>query len=133
VDDVTRYRERIPKYNLVRIAQLIIDAQYDAATRAFTTGQITEHEFRIHKSFFVYVNMREQKIRGCSRAAFIRAAKKYIDQEESKKLRLMLNERKFGTDEPIYKDRNEALIKLIGDYLRYHDTKPENPFVKRVA
>lgn len=133
VDDVTRYRERIPKYNLVRIAQLIIDEQYEAATRAFTNGQIQEFDYRIHKSFFVYVNMREQKIRGCSRASFIRAARKYIDQEESKKLRLMLNERKFGTNEPVYRDRNEAMIKLISDYLRFHDTKPENPFVKQVA
>ncbi len=133
VDDVTRYRERIPKYNLVRIAQLIIDEQYEIATSAFNQGQIGEHLYKIHKSYFVYVNMREQKIRGCSRAAFIRATKKFIDQEESKKLRLMLNERKFGTDDPIYKSRNQALIKLIGDYLRFHDGKPETLYSTQVA
>lgn len=121
VDDVTRYRERIPKYKLVRMAQLIVDEQYDLATTAYSSDLIEEAEFKRRKSFFVYVNMREQKIKGCSRSAFIRAAKKYIDQEEGKRIRMMLNERKFKSNKPLYANRNLAILKLIGDYLRYHD------------
>ncbi len=128
VDDVTRYKERIPKYHLVRIAQLIVDEQYELATTAFTSGLIEEKEYERRKSFFVFVNMREQKIRGCSRAAFIRAARKYIDQEEGKKVRMMLNERKFKTGKPLYPNRNAALVKLISDYLRFHDTKAQVTF-----
>ena len=126
-DDVTRYRDRIPKYKLVRIAQLIVDEQYELAAKAFERGKIDQNEYKVRKSFFVYVNMPEQKIKGCSREAFIRAAKKYIDQEESRQLKMMQLERDFK-DQPIYKNRNEAVVKLITDYLRFHDSSTSSPF-----
>ena len=132
VDDVTRYRERIPKYHLVRIAQLIVDEQYELASSAFAQGRITESTFKKQKSFFQYVNMREQKIKGCSRAAFIRACKRYIDQEEGRKVKMLLMERNFS-NKPIYKDRNAVLVKLITDYLRFHEANTESPFVKNPA
>ena len=120
VDDVTRYRERIPKYQMVRIGQLIVDEQYELRSNAFAMGKITELEYKIQKSFFVYVNMREQRIKGCSRAAFIRACKKFIDQEESRKVKMLLNEQDFDGNN-IYKTKNEAIVKLISDKLRYHE------------
>lgn len=116
VDDITRYRDRIPKYHLVRIAQLIIDEQYELAMQAFGLGTIEEQEFKRRKSFFLYVNMRQQNIIGCSKVAFIKACKKYIDQEKSRKIKMMLSERDFKNN-PIYKNRNEAIIKLISDYM----------------
>lgn len=119
VDDVTRYRDRIPKYEIVRIAQLIVDEQYELSSSAFAKGVITEQEYKVQKSFFVYVNMREQRIKGCSRSAFIRACKKFIDQEEGKKVRMLLNEEDFDGNK-IYKTKNEAIIKMITDKLRYH-------------
>ncbi|WP_010182455.1 zonular occludens toxin domain-containing protein [Aquimarina agarilytica] len=119
VDDVTRYRERIPKYEMVRIAQLIVDEQYELCSNAFAKGEITEQEYKIQKSFFVYVNMREQRIMGCSRSAFIRASKKFIDQEEGRKVKMLLNETDFEGD-ALYKTKNEAIIKMISDKLKYH-------------
>ncbi len=119
VDDVTRYKERIPKYQMVRIGQLIVDEQYELSATAFESGKLSERDYKIQKSFFVYVNMREQRITGCSRAAFIRACKKFIDQEEHKKVRLMLNEQDFEGN-TIYKSKHEAIVKLIAEKLRYH-------------
>lgn len=119
-DDVTRYRDRIPKYKLVRMAQLIVDEQYELAANAFENGQINADEYKIRKSFFVYVNMPEQKIKGCSREAFIRAAKRYIDQEENKTIKMMMLERDHK-DMLVYGSRNEVVVKLISDYLRFHD------------
>ncbi len=119
VDDVTRYRDRIPKYEIVRIAQLIVDEQYELSSSAFAKGVITEQQYKVQKSFFVYVNMREQRIKGCSRTAFIRACKKFIDQEEAKKVRMLLNEEDFDGNK-VYKTKNEAIIKMITDKLRYH-------------
>lgn len=121
VDDITRYRERIPKYEMVRIAQIIVDEQYELCSKALAEGKINEKEYKIQKSFFVYVNMREQSILGCSRAAFIRACKKYIDQEEGKKVRMLLNEQDFD-GQKVYETKNDAIIKLISDKLRYHKT-----------
>lgn len=126
VDDVTRYRDRIPKYQMVRIAQHIVDEQYDLASRAFAEGQISEDKYKILKSFFVYVNMRQRKIMGCSRPAFIRACKRYIDQEEGKKVRMLLQERDFKGKHK-YKDRNAAIIKMICDYTLYHDPRTQGP------
>ena len=126
VDDVTRYRERIPKYQMVRIGQLIVDEQYELCSNAFAEGKITEQEYKIQKSFFVYVNMREQRVKGCSRAAFIRACKKFIDQEESRKVKMLLNEEDFEGNN-VYKTKNEAIVKLISDKLRYHENGISSP------
>ena len=126
VDDVTRYRERIPKYQMVRIGQLIVDEQYELCSNAFAMGKITELEYKIQKSFFVYVNMREQRIKGCSRAAFIRACKKFIDQEESRKVKMLLNEQDFDGNN-IYKTKNEAIVKMISEKLRYHEDELSSP------
>lgn len=108
------------------MAQLIVEEQYRMATAAYHQGHIEAEEYRKHKSFFVYVNMREQKLVGCSRAAFIRACKRYIDQEESKKIRLLLNEQDFHGN-PVYPNRNEVILKLIQDYLNYHSSSIMQP------
>ncbi len=126
VDPVTRYKERIPAYELVRIAQLIVNEQYNLCSDAFYREEITEEQYKIKKSFFIYVNMRQLKVSGCSRAAYIRACKRFIDQEEAKRVRMYLNERSFdGT--PLYKDRNAVIVQLISEYLRYHDSRVINP------
>jgi len=119
VDDVTRYKNRIPSYELVRIAQLIVNEQYDIAVDAFKKQQLEKSQYVKQKSFFVYVDMRGKRIKGCSKQAFIRATKKFIDQEQHAELKKMMHERHFKTGTPIYKNRNEALIKLIKNYLNF--------------
>ncbi|TSE03686.1 hypothetical protein [Aquimarina algiphila] len=128
VDNPKDYKDRIPKYPLVRIAQHIVEEQYELAYRKFKEGEISDFEFKYRSSFFVYVNIRKQRIIGCSRAAFIRAAKKFIEQEQEGQIRMLLKETHFKNNQPIYKNRNEALIKLIADYLRYHETVKTIPF-----
>jgi Cdc6-like AAA superfamily ATPase len=120
VDDIHRYRDRIPKYDIVRIAQIIIDEQYELVMTAYRLGKLTEAEFQKRRSYFLYINMRKQRIVGCTKPTFIRACKKFIDQEKSRKIKLMLAERDFK-NQPIYKNRNEAIIKKIADYLHYLD------------
>ena len=112
VDDVTRYRNRIPNYFLVRIATIIVEEQY-------LIGNIR---------FFVYVNMRKLKLRGCSVAAYIRACKKYLDTEENGMIRRMMLERDFSGRE-IYKNRNAVVVKLIHELLRYHDNNSASPIL----
>jgi len=110
VDDVTRYRNRIPNYFLVRIATLIVEEQY-------LIGNIR---------YFVYVNLRKLKLRGCSAKAYIRACKKYLDTEENGMIRRMMLERNFS-GQLVYKNRNEVIIKLIGELLRYHELSYQSP------
>lgn len=120
VDDITRYRDRIPKYHLVRIAQMIIDEQYGLAIRAFQQNRIDQQTFQKQKSFFLYVDMRRQKILGCSKAAFIRAAKRFIDQENGRLIKRMLLERDIK-NKPIYANRADVICELIAEYLVHLD------------
>jgi hypothetical protein len=119
VDDISRYRNRIPNYALVRIATFIVEEQYNLANDAFEKQQINEKQFQIRKSFFVYLDMRRLKIKGCSKAAFIRAAKRFIDQEENKKLKLLLQETTMD-EKPKFKNRKSAVFELISQKMRYH-------------
>lgn len=127
VDEVSRYRERIPNYFLVSIANFIIDEQYDLANEAFSEGSITKDEYKKRRSFYVYVDMRKLKLQGVSRQAFIRSAKKYIDTHEAKKIKMMLQEMNFD-ETPKFKNRGEAVINLIIRYLRHHEEKPNTAF-----
>lgn len=113
VDDVSRYRNRIPNYFLVRIATLIVEEQY-------FIGNIR---------FFVYINMRRLKLRGCSREAFIRASKKYLETEENSMIKRLMMERDFN-GKLVYSSRGEVLIKLISELLRYHEINFKSPIVK---
>ena len=130
VDDVSRYESRIPNYFLVRIATYIVDEQYNLANNAFADGSISKDEYKKRRSFFVYVDMRRLKIRGCSRDAFIRACKKFIDTEDQRKIRMMLQQRDHQ-DIPLYKNRSAATVKLITEYLRHHETGPNSPFASK--
>jgi hypothetical protein len=127
VDDISRYETRIPNYFLVRIATFIVDEQYDLANGAYTEGSITQDEYKQRKSFYVYVDMRRLRLRGVSREAFIRAAKKYIDTHEAKKVKMMLQEMNMD-DTPKFKNRSQAVIHLITKYLRHHEEKPNTAF-----
>ncbi|MCB9448667.1 MAG: hypothetical protein H6585_10020 [Flavobacteriales bacterium] len=133
VDDITRpaLRERIPKYHLVRIANLIVEEQYMKACQAFDQGLIDKEEWKKRKSFFVYVNMRQQKIRGCSKEAFIRACKKYIDTEEESQVRRMMKEKDLnGT--LLNPERKQVMINLIEKYLRLYDSSWLSPMQQDV-
>jgi hypothetical protein len=112
VDDVTRYRDRIPNYFLVRIATLIVEEQYHV-------GNIR---------YFVYVNMRKLRLRGCSQSAYIRSCKKYLDTEENGMIRRMMLERDYSGN-LLYKNRNEITIKLITELLRYLELSDKSPLV----
>ena len=110
----------------MRIATFIVEEQYDLANRAFEQGSINQDEFVRRKSYFLYVDMRRLKVRGCSRRAFIRAAKRYIDHEETRKVKMLMQETD-ALGQAVYQSRTDAVIKCIGDLLRYHEGSRANP------
>ena len=126
VDDIHKYRDRIPNYFLVRIASFIVEEQYDLANQLWSDGKIAKYTYKKQRSFFVYIDMRRLKISGCSQQAFIRAAKKFVDAEQQRKIKMMLLERDHK-DKPLYKNRKEATIKLITNLLRHHESNRESP------
>ena len=120
VDDPSRYRERIPNYFLVCIASYIVNEQYELANDLYSRGEIPEKEYKIRRSFCAYVDMRKLRIQGVSRAAFIRASKKYIDTHDTKRVKMALAELNFD-DTPKFKNRKEVIIHFIRQYLRHHE------------
>lgn len=126
VDDISRYKNRIPNYFIVRIASFIVNEQYNNATEALHRGEISADEYKYYRSFFVYVDMRKLRIRGCTKGAFIRACKKYIDTEESRTIKNMLQERD-GKDKPLYATRQDAVLHLIAKYIRHHENVETSP------
>ena len=127
IDDISRYKNRIPNYFLVCIAKNIIDEQYDLANEAYHQGCLSDYQYKKHKSFYLYVDMRKLRIRGASKKAFIRAAKKYIDTHEGKTINMMLMERALNGMSK-YKSRGEAVVALIMKYLRHLEYKTNSAF-----
>ena len=124
VDDIKRYRDRIPNFFLVCIASFIVDEQYELANLAFQQGWIDLEEYKKRKSYYCYVDMRRLKIRGVSRHAFIRATKRYIDRYERDQVKMMLQETNLYDDKPVYQNRTQTVIALIERYLRHHEANP---------
>ena len=128
VEELFKYKRTLPRYSLLRVAQLIINEHYDRAQTAYDRQHISAEEHERLIGFSLYVNLRAGKIRGCSQPAFIRAAKKYIDQEEQAKLKLMVNEE----DEaglPKYKDKQNAVVHLIMEMGRMWDHGTQHQWV----
>lgn len=125
VDDISRYANRIPNYFLVRVANFIIDEQYDLANNSYAEGKISTEEYKVRRSFYTYVDMRRLRLRGVSRKAFIRACKKFIDLHENSKVKMMMQERDMK-DKPKFKNRGQVIVYLIKKYLRHLETKKPN-------
>lgn len=100
-DNVDRYRDRIPNFELVKIATLIIEEQYLKAG---------------NERYFLYINTRKRKIIGCSKNTFIRAVKKYLDIN-SKLIKNLLSYRDENGKQ-IY-TRQSAITELIIEKLMY--------------
>lgn len=71
VDNIERYKDRLPNYALFRIATQIVHAEY----------------IRGNKRFFVYVNIRTENISGCTIKAFKEAAYNFIQTNCKKELK----------------------------------------------
>jgi len=128
VDDISRYANRIPNYFLVRVANFIIDEQYDKANNSYAEGRISTQEYKVRRSFYTYVDMRRLRLRGVSKKAFIRASKKFIDLHENSKVKMMMQERDLN-DKPRFKNRGQVVLHLIRKYLRHlEDKKPNTAF-----
>lgn len=76
LDDIDRYRNRIPNYELMKLAQLIVDEQYN----------------RGNQRYFVYVRNLDNKIIGTTPYWFRIACEKYLIQNK-KILKYILAER----------------------------------------
>jgi hypothetical protein len=107
MDDVDRYRGRIPNYELFKIAQLMVNEIY------FRGGD--------NERFFCYVLNQTNKICGqFSRKDFVIACRQYLEIHPQKVKNLM---QKYGKD---YKGRVKAIKECVFElYKKYYFNKPK--------
>ena len=72
-------------YPLIRIAQNIVKEQFMLVTSAIRNRTISKQESIVRRSYFVYIDLINSTISGCSEPAFKRAALKYIIEEKKPK------------------------------------------------
>jgi hypothetical protein len=76
-DSVDTIKDRFPNYSIIKIAELIIWEQFQLAEEK--KHLMTEKEYMKRRSFFLYINIRTDKIIGnISKECFIRNCKKFI-------------------------------------------------------
>ena len=76
---VDMIRERFSNYSIIKISELIINEQFDLAEDAYSKGLISEDERNKRRSFFLYINIRTNKIQSnISKTCFIRNCKRYL-------------------------------------------------------
>ncbi len=85
MSDIDKEQKKITNFPMVKIADNIVNEQYDLATDMFHEGQITEDDYNKYKSFFVCINFKTNKITGCDSASFDRAVYRFIRITEKEK------------------------------------------------
>ncbi|WP_291728756.1 hypothetical protein [Bernardetia sp.] len=80
LDDITRYKSKIPNYELMKLAQLLVNYEY---------------ELENNKRFFIYVDFYNNAILGATKKQISRAAQELF--RRYKTLRNGLSEREFIT------------------------------------
>ena len=76
--DIDREKDKVANFMMVKIADNIVNEQFTKSQLAFDASKISEKQDTIHKSFFVYLNFKTNKISGCSKEAFDRALRRYL-------------------------------------------------------
>lgn len=93
-DDISRYEERIPNFELMKIAQTIVNQVYFGRSNNA-------------KYFFVYVDIRNAKIIGPSKELFISGCLEYVKKNMAREVREEMNAHKMS--------KNEAIKKIVAE------------------
>jgi hypothetical protein len=115
VDNVDRYKDRIPNYPLVKIAQLIVDEVYFSAQKLFREGKLTDENYFKLRGYYVYVNMDDHKIYNCSKNQFDLAVRKFLNINPSYLREQML----IGDTDGRKLSRQEALKAVMKKFSEY--------------
>lgn len=76
--DIDMIKDRITNYPLTKIADNIVNEQFEMAELYYENKKITEDQYNEYRSFHVKINYKTTRITGCSKQAFDRAVKRYI-------------------------------------------------------
>ncbi len=125
VDQVDRIKDRVPNYELLKIAQLIVDEQYDMADVFYKKQKISKEEYKKRSSFFLYVNVRRNKIIGrYSPECFRRNASKFLRMNHSRIRDFERSDAYCSNIKDKVKKNNYAIKSLVDTFQnRYYEHK----------
>jgi len=84
--DIDKEKDKITNFPMVKVADNIVNEQFNMAQLAYDSGKITYDDYVKYKSFFVAINFKTNKITGCSKEAFIRASYRFLKVTDKDKL-----------------------------------------------
>jgi hypothetical protein len=117
VDSVDVISDRVPNYTILKIAELIVNEQFTLAEDYYREKKIGEMEYKKRRSYFIYIDMRKNKIMGAfSKECFIRNARKFLNMNK----RTIIDYVNMNVDDkgnPYY-TRKQALEILAEDYYK---------------
>lgn len=126
VDSVDKISDRVPNAELIKIAELIVEEQFQLAEDLYRHEKIEKEEYVKRRSYFVYVNVRTNRISGAfSIECFRRNAKKYLNINKRLINDYIEMHADDETGEAIY-NRKAAITKMIDNFeTRYFDGTPQ--------
>ncbi len=107
-------------YPLIKISHIIVKKRYFAALEEFNQGKINEKELKIKQSFYVYIDMKKQKILCCNEDEFKAAVFEFIRIHPRKITERMRVGDELGRD----LNKDEAMRSLYNEYKHHFPTKP---------
>lgn len=106
MDSVRSIEDKIPNFELTRIAELAIEKHY-----------LTGKPDNSGKYYFLYIDFENMKIIGISEADFREACESYLYQQYREIRDLMQEEDQYGRRK--YKTKRDAVEKLVNDKMIY--------------
>lgn len=117
LDDAFLAKENINNYPLVKIAQIIVDKRYFKGSEEFKAGKISLDEWKVKRSFYVYISQLDHKIIGCTGEEFRIATMEYIRHNP----RLVNLTMRIGDEDGKEYTKEEAMKQLYKQYIMFHD------------
>lgn len=120
--EIDKERDKITNYIMVKIADNIVNEQFNMAQLALDDKKITYDDYIRYKSFFVSINFKTNKITGCSVEAFKRGLIRFLkvtDKERMIKEYCIENDLRYSNTE----HRNKAYDMLIKRYSMFYGGK----------
>ena len=108
--------------DLCQIANLMVQEQYDLAHQMYDdgAGELSEDKFKAARGFFVYIDVRLAKLKGCTEETYKRAAYKYMYMNPSVIKREIEELIMFGKlDRKLRNEQKSQFIAMASLYAKY--------------
>ncbi len=113
---VDAQKNDIADFELLKIAEILVNDEFKKATQLRNAGKLNELEFKKRASYHLWVDFKRSVIEGCKREKFIEAAIKMIQSDKYKFWHFCNLQ---GLDHKKPDENREAVRLMLMDYIPY--------------